>query len=153
MSSLPITIYEYIKMDHRKVDHLFKQFEESNIQERKQEIVAMIIQELLVHAHSEEDTFYKVLEKHYESEEEALHGEEEHKEIEAEIKVIVESKTFDAAWEKKVQKLKRLVEHHVKEEEGMIFTKAKKVISDEQALALKEQMHHLKGQLLAEMKE
>ena len=61
MSALPITIYEYLKTDYKKVADLFKQFEESEIKERKQAIVQMIIIELTVHAKSEEQTFYKAL--------------------------------------------------------------------------------------------
>lgn len=153
MSSLPITIYEYIKMDHQKVADLFSQFEKSDLQERKKEIITMIMKELVLHNHSEQDTFYKALEKHYESESEALHGRKEHAEVDEQIKLIADSMSFGAAWEKKVFKLKEMIDHHVKEEESDVFKKAKKVLSDEEALALKEQMHYRKGQLLAQIKE
>lgn len=151
MSSLPITIYEYLKMDHKKVDNLFKQFEDSNLKERRKEIVDLILQELFVHLTSEQETFYAILEKHYESEKEALHGREEHEEIEAQIKLIKEASHMDASYDKKVMTLKDIVQHHVKEEEGDMFDKAKAVFSDEEALVIKEQMHSLKGKLLEKL--
>jgi hypothetical protein len=139
-------IYEYLKMDHEKVAHLFKLFKKSQIIERKKEIVALLTKELIVHAHSEQETFYKALEQHMQSKEEALHGDKEHKEIEEQIKVINDASGVQ--WEKAVLKLKELVDHHVKDEEGPLFDKAKEVLSKEEALILKEQMHYLKGAFL-----
>ena len=37
--------------------------------------------------------------------------------MDEQIKLIVDSTSFGAAWEKKVLKLKEMVDHHVKEEE------------------------------------
>ncbi|KTC66639.1 DNA nickase [Legionella adelaidensis] len=139
-------IYEYLKMDHRKVDHLFKLFEKSKSKERQQEIVSFISQELLVHAHSEQETFYKALFQYPETQDIALHGEKEHKEIEEQIQII--NKSLGSHWKEEVLKLKEIVEHHVKEEEGKIFRKAKSVLSDREAIILKEKMHYLKGKFL-----
>ncbi|MBA3535900.1 MAG: hemerythrin domain-containing protein [Tatlockia sp.] len=141
-------IYDYLKLDHANVAQLFKYFEKSDSSSRQQQIVAVICQELFVHAKSEQDTFYKVLENYETTKEMASHGEKEHSEIYEQIKKINESKGVDAAWKKKVIKLKELVEHHVKEEEGAIFRKAKKVLTEEEAYILKEKMHYLKMQLL-----
>ncbi|WP_454783558.1 hemerythrin domain-containing protein [Legionella sp. WA2022007384] len=146
-------IYEYLKMDHDHVAHLFDQFEQSELPTRRKQIVALIAQELLIHAHSEQETFYKAL-KHYDlTKEEATHGKKEHKEIENQIKLILHSTEYGAPWVNKVNKLKRIVEHHVSEEEGTIFDKAKKVLSREEAYDIKEQMHYLKQQLFLSLQE
>lgn len=139
-------IYDYLKMDHEKVAHLFKLFEKSKILKRKQEIVSRITTELLVHAHAEQEILYKKLLQFHESAEDVLHGEKEHKEIEEQIKKINSAK--GASWEKAVLKLKDLVEHHVKEEEHEMFKQAKKVLSKDDALILKEKVHYLKGSFL-----
>lgn len=141
-------IYDYLKLDHEQVSQLFKFFEKSDSSARQQQIAAMICQELVIHADSEQDTFYKALENHETTKDLASHGKKEHQEIEDQIRKIQETKGVDAAWKKKVTKLKDLVEHHVREEEGPIFRKAKKVLSDEEAYILKEKMHYLKMQLL-----
>lgn len=146
-------IYQYLKLDHDHVDQLFTQFEKSELPPRKKQIVALIAQELLIHAHSEQETFYEAL-KHFSStKDDASHGKKEHKEIENQIGIILHSKEFGAAWVKNVKKLKEIVQHHVKEEEGTIFRKAQNVLSDEEALELKEQMHYLKQQLLLSLQE
>lgn len=146
-------IYDYLKLDHDEVSKLFKQFEKADSKIRRQQIVAMICQELVLHAHSEQETFYKILEQFKTAEDEVLHGEGEHKEIEEQIKKVLTTKEFGSAWVEKVKKLKELVEHHVKEEEGKIFKRAKKVLSEYDALVIKEQMHYLKQQLVQKMKK
>lgn len=148
-----MNIYEYLKLDHEHVAKLFKQFEASDLPERKHQIVELISQELLIHAHSEQETFYKALKQFESTEEEAMHGQEEHQEIEAQIKLVMSSKEFGASWVKKVEKLKEIVEHHVREEEGPIFRHAKKVLTEEDAYVLKEQMHYLKQHLLLALKK
>lgn len=144
-------IYDYLKLDHEKVNQLFKQFENTKNKERRVQIVTLICQELLVHAKSEEDTFYNVLEHHSKSQGEAFHGEIEHVDIKQQIDVILGSEGTETGWLKQVEKLKKLVVHHVKEEEGTLFKKAKKVLSDTDALRLKEQMHYLKQHYLRKL--
>ena len=141
-------IYEYLKLDHQKVDKLFKQFEDTEDYDLKFQIVALIIQELFVHAESEQATFYKALEQFEISKSEGLHGEKEHAEIEEKMDELGKSVNPTKAWEKKVLELKKLVQHHVKEEEGKMFSKAKKVLSKEQTYVIKEQMHYLKSKML-----
>lgn len=141
-------IYDYLKWDHEQVSQLFKQFEKSDLEVRKKQIMALIAQELLIHAQSEQETFYQTLENYPETRDVALHGREEHQEITDLINLIVSANKFGAAWEKKVIELKNIVEHHVNEEEGEIFKKAKKVLSEDDAYILKEKMHYLKQQLL-----
>ncbi|RUQ84979.1 hemerythrin domain-containing protein [Legionella septentrionalis] len=139
-------IYDYLKKDHRKVSDLFKQFADAKTHERKKEIIDFLAQELLVHARSEQDTFYKLLESFNESKEEVLHGRKEHQDIEKQLKEVMNSMDSMADLEKKVQKLKEIVEHHVDEEESEIFDQAKDVLSEEDAYMIKEQMHDRKVQ-------
>lgn len=138
-------IYDYLKMDHRKVSDLFKQFKKTESFERKKEIIDFLARELLIHAKSEEETFYKVLEKFSESRADALHGEKEHKDIEDQLNIVMShAKETKAELVNKVEKLQEIVDHHVEEEESEIFDKAKEVLSQAEACAIKEKMHHRK---------
>ncbi|MFJ1269955.1 hemerythrin domain-containing protein [Legionella lytica] len=136
-------IYDYLKMDHDKVAHLFKLFEQSTLESRKREIVALINKELIVHAHAEQEIFYRALEKFPETRDIAQHGEQEHRELEAQLQKI--NTASQEQWNTEVLVLKELVEHHVKDEEQEMFNQAKSVISEENALMLKEKVHYLKG--------
>lgn len=146
-----MNIYEYLKMDHEHVSDLFKQFSESDLMIRKQQIMAMIARELTVHAESEEATFYKVLEQFDVSKEDAEHGQKEHKDIEDKISLIMNATTYGSPWIKKVERLQEIVEHHVYEEEHSIFKRAREVLSEHEAYDLKEQMHYLKQKLLKKL--
>lgn len=146
-------IYDYLKMDHDHVQKLFKQFENTKSSDRQVQIITMVAQELLVHAKSEQETFYKALEPHFEARSEVLHGRKEHAEIEEQIIVILDSNKKGPDWYKKVEKLKEIVNHHVKDEEGNIFKQAKKVLSDKEAYVLKERMHYLKQNLLRRLEK
>lgn len=143
-------IYEYLKLDHRKVDKLFALYENSPSEKNKLEIIAMLNKELTVHAISEEETFYKILEQYRESQKDTLHGEKEHKEIKDKLAEIMQINSPNEILDKKVHELKKIVEHHVSEEEGKIFKEAKNVLSKEEAYILKEQMHDLKGKIILE---
>lgn len=143
-------IYDYLKMDHEHVAKLFKQFEKSTLIERKKQIVALISQELMAHAQSEQETFYNTLKQFDSIQDDAQHGQKEHQEIEHQITLVLHTQQFGKQWEKEVEKLKELVTHHVNEEEGKLFREAKKVLSEEDAFIIKEQMHYLKQQLLRE---
>jgi len=141
-------IYDYLEMDHKKVDQLFKQFKKAPNKERQMEIIQFLGQELLVHAKSEEKTFYQTLSQHQRTKEQAVHGRKEHHEIEDKTKQLLTTKNKEHQLKKEVETLQDLVEHHVSDEEGKIFRKAKQVLSDEDALILKEMMHREKQKLL-----
>ncbi|KTD45603.1 DNA nickase [Legionella rubrilucens] len=141
-------IYDYIKMDHQKVNQLFKQFSKVASDQRKTEIAAMIARELLVHAKSEQETFYKALERHAAAKEDIQHARKEHKDIEDKIHAIMTPAKVTAKWQDAVKALQDLVEHHVKEEENTLFDEGKDRLTEGEACALKEKMHYLKQKLL-----
>ncbi|KTD30172.1 MULTISPECIES: hemerythrin domain-containing protein [Legionella] len=139
-------IYDYLKLDHEHVTHLFELFENSDYSLHRKQIADLLIDELLLHAHAEQETFYKALLRD-ETFKLVQHSKKEHREIEEQIKRIQTTKKLDSEWVKKVKKLKEIVDHHVKEEEGSLFRQAKNILSDEDAYRLKELMHYLKMQL------
>jgi hemerythrin superfamily protein len=146
-------IYDYLKSDHDYVSKLFKQFEKSKLAERRKQIADLIVEELIIHAHSEQETLYKVLQQFDFIKDTVAHSQKEHQEIENQINKIINSEDTGASLTKKVEKLKELVDHHVREEEHEIFKQAKKVLSEEEAYEIKEQMHYLKQHLKMKMEK
>jgi hemerythrin superfamily protein len=142
-------IYDYIKADHKKVAGLFKQFEKAPSDKARKEFVTFIAQELVLHLEAEQETFYKELEKHSESVDEALHGDKEHTEIEQQLSIVLSSINSDNLQDE-MKKLKEFVEHHVKDEENKIFKEAQKIFSDEDAYILRERMHDMKEKILTQ---
>lgn len=141
-------IYQYLKLDHKKVAKLFDLYESSTSEKNKFDIIEMLNKELTLHAVSEEEIFYKALAHNHKSKKEALHGEKEHQQIKGILSEIIKISTINNLLDAKIQELKKIVEHHVSEEEGEMFKEAKEVFTTEEAYVLKEKMHFLKGKLI-----
>lgn len=138
-------IYNYLKKDHRLVADLMEQVCETMDQKKREQLYMQIREELTIHADTEEKTFYAAIEEKggKQLQEKEEHAEEEHDEIRKFISQIDAAKSKDE-WLIAFGELKHAVEHHVEEEEGEIFEKARKVISDAQAVKLAEEMDALK---------
>lgn len=140
-------IYNYLKKDHRKVADLMEQVCDTSDISKRMFLYENIREELSIHAKTEEQTFYKALEtkggKMLQEKEE--HAEEEHDEIRKFLKEIDAAEPESDAWLIAFGGLKHAVEHHVEEEEGEIFEKARKVISEKQAVQLAQEMEALKA--------
>lgn len=126
--------------DHQKVKGLFSKFEklkDSEGDEEKTDIVATICNELKIHTAIEEEIFYPAVRKAIDDADlmdEALVEHAGAKELIAQLKAMdPEDDLYDA----KVTVLGEQIDHHVKEEEGTMFPKAKKAKVDTAALGTK----------------
>jgi hemerythrin superfamily protein len=133
--------------DHRTVDELFKRFEKTGDRAYKTrgELVEKMIRELSIHAAIEEQVFYpRLREAGREIKDEVLEGLEEHhliKELCAELeKMSPEQERFEA----KVTVLTEVVRHHVEEEEGEMFPRARKALPAEELVELGEALEAAK---------
>jgi hypothetical protein len=90
-------------------------------------------QELLPHAHAEDRVFYSQIEQPEETRDLVLEAREEHRLIEQVLTELDEMDAGGEEWGPKLKVLKEMIEHHVEEEEGEQFKKAKKELSSEQA--------------------
>lgn len=120
--------------DHDEVEKLFKQFKKSN--GRKAEIVQRICTALTVHAEIEEEIFYPAMRDALAAKDESLMDEAavEHETIRNLVEEIQDSGSDDEMLAARMKVLCEYVTHHVKEEEGKIFPKAKKARLDLDAL-------------------
>ena len=124
--------------DHKKVKKLFSDFEklreEEGSDENKSAIVEQICNELKIHAELEEEIFYPAVRKAIEDSalmDEALVEHAGAKELIAQLE---DANPGDDLYGAKVTVLGEQIKHHVKEEEGEMFPKAKKAKVDTEAL-------------------
>ena len=135
-----------LKADHAEVKKLFTEFEKARKQddeETRREIVESVCQALTVHATIEEEIFYPAFRDTKGMEDLLDEAEVEHTSLKTLVGELEEASPGDELYDAKVKVLAEYVEHHVKEEEGEIFPKAKKSDVDLDAL----------GEALAERKE
>lgn len=141
-------IYEYLKKDHRLVSDLMEQVVETDNAAERERLFNKIYNELSIHADTEERTFYAELQERggKQLQEKEEHAEHEHDEIRKFLEECHSTDIESGDWMLSFGQLKHAVEHHVEEEEGEIFEKAKKVISESRAEELAVEMEKLKQQ-------
>lgn len=140
--------------DHKKVKKLFKEFEklkESGSDDDKLEIVSEICTELSIHAQLEEEIFYPAIRQAIDDDDlmdEAIIEHAGAKELIAQLESTDPSEPF---YDAKVTVLGEEIDHHVEEEEGEMFVKAKK--SKLNMADLGSEMARRKEMLMAEMEQ
>lgn len=130
-----------LTQDHKDVKKLFKQYdkmvEDGAEDGERQALAEQICEMLTVHATIEEEIFYPAARDALEEQDLLDEAEVEHasaKDLIAQIQA--GSPTNDDLFDAKVKVLGEYIDHHVKEEEGEMFPKARKSDLDLEALGL-----------------
>ncbi len=125
---------ELLTTDHKAVKRLFETYQKSLDKESdSKELIALankICAELTVHAQVEEELLYPAMRKSFDTSELIDEAAVEHATVKALIEQITSGNRRDSLYDAKVKVLGEYVDHHVKEEEGEIFPKAKKLKLD-----------------------
>lgn len=121
---MPDDAIEMLKMDHRKVEELFEEFENTQAKQMKAQIAAKICLELRVHTQLEEEILYP--DAHHEIEHDLVdEAVVEHASAKDLIAQIEAGSPDDHLYDAKMKVLKEYIKHHVKEEEEEMFPKLK----------------------------
>jgi hemerythrin superfamily protein len=112
---------EMLKQDHRKVEELFKQFEETEDDNIKEQICEMTIHELETHAALEEEIFYPAAQPHVDDQELIDEAREEHHVVKLLLGELKKMSAGDERYDAKYKVLAESVKHHVEEEESELF--------------------------------
>ncbi|MFN2493000.1 MAG: hemerythrin domain-containing protein [Pyrinomonadaceae bacterium] len=123
--------FELLKNDHRKVSQLFEELESASGQQKTQ-LFSRLKGELDLHAHIEEKIFYPALENTEAAREITLEAYEEHKVVKDLLAELAGGGAPNDEWDAKLTVLKENVEHHVDEEEGELFSKARQALTRDQ---------------------
>ncbi|MBA3768299.1 MAG: hemerythrin domain-containing protein [Acidobacteria bacterium] len=126
--------FELMKQDHKKVSGIFEKLEPTTERgvKTREELFAQLNQELSIHARVEEEIFYPAIKEAKETRDITLEAYEEHIVVKQLLAELDEMPKDDETWGAKLKVLKENVEHHVEEEEGEMFPKAREVLSPEQ---------------------
>lgn len=126
---------EIIKRDHRKVEELFKEYEDSdeNAFDTRTQIVERIIRELKLHTEMEEVILYPRVEEVFNDKDDKLVEEAyaEHEVIKRILEELSVTHPEDPQFDARVKVLNENVAHHVTEEEQELLPKVADQVSDE----------------------
>lgn len=146
-----MNVYDLLKEDHKKVAAIFEKLEPTTERALKtrEELFNKLNSELEVHTAVEEKILYPVLKKAAETRDITFEAFEEHHVIKELLEELSATPKDTEEWTAKLTVLKENVEHHVEEEEGEMFKKARKILTDKEADELGAQMEAAKTQLAA----
>ena len=142
--------------DHRNVKKMFKEYEElthsraANAQQKKRELANQICTELTVHAQIEEEIFYPALREAISETDLLDEAEVEHGSAKELIAQIESATDVDEKFDAKVIVLGEYIDHHVKEERGEIFPKARSARKLD-LVSMRDELMTRKEELMGEM--
>jgi hemerythrin superfamily protein len=142
-------VYKLLKTDHDKVKAIFKELGETTERALKTrgDLFSTLKSELTIHSDAEETYFYPRLALAEETHELTVESLEEHRLVKTLLAELDADDKGTEQWAAKLKVLQENVEHHVKEEEGTLFKKAKKILSKEDAESIAEEIETFKGHL------
>jgi hemerythrin-like domain-containing protein len=141
-----------LKTDHDKVKKLLAELESTTERgvKTREELFATIKGELTVHEVIEEEIFYPELKAHPKAKEIVLEGIEEHDVVNSLMGQLEDLPVDDETWGPKAKVMKENIEHHIEEEEGEMFSKARQVFDASELADLGERMAQRKQSAMEE---
>ena len=144
--------FALLTADHKRVKSLFKEFEslkDEGDDDQKATLVETICNELTVHAQIEEEIFYPALRDAIDDEDLMDEADVEHASAKQLIAQLEQLEVGGDHYDATVTVLGEYIDHHVKEEEGEMFSKARK--ADIDSAVLGEEMAVRKAELKEEL--
>ncbi|MGI8731911.1 MAG: hemerythrin domain-containing protein [Pyrinomonadaceae bacterium] len=139
--------FTLLKNDHKTVAGLMEKIDGTTERaiKTRDELFTQLKTELDIHAMIEETILYPVLEKADPTHEITLEAYEEHRLVKQLLGELESESKETEEWTAKFTVLKENVEHHVEEEEGEMFKKARKVLSEDELETLGARLEEAKG--------
>jgi hypothetical protein len=143
----PMDALAMLKADHAKMRELLQQLESTTDRgvKTRGELFATIKGELTVHEIIEEEIFYPTLERHPKAKDIVLEGFQEHHVVDLLMRELEDLDVTDETWGAKAKVMQENVEHHMEEEEGDMFQKARQIFDRDELIELGERMAERKA--------
>lgn len=127
------SIYDAIREDHDSHRKLLKEIgDTSGDSEKRRTAWAKFYEDVKAHAAAEEETFYSKLISQTWGQDAARHSVHEHQQLDDIMEELNEKDMSSSGWLTRFKTLKHDYEHHMEEEENEVFTRAQKVIGEEE---------------------
>jgi hemerythrin-like domain-containing protein len=139
-----------LKTDHDRMKKMLDEGESTTERgvKTRTELLTTIKRELTVHERIEEEIFYPALKEHPKARDIVLEGYEEHHVVDEIMGELEATDVSDETWGAKFKVMKENIEHHIEEEEGEMFKKARQVFERKELEDLGVRMMELKDAAL-----
>jgi iron-sulfur cluster repair protein YtfE (RIC family) len=137
---------DLLEQDHRKVKKMLAEGEKTTerAEVTRSELYATLRREMETHERIEEEIFYPALKAHPKARDIVLEGLEEHHVVDEIMGELGQTDVTDETWAAKFSVMRENIEHHIEEEEGDMFPKARQAFEKEELEALGDKMLELK---------
>ena len=134
--------------DHKTVKKILDDLESTTERgvKTRDELFTRFKKEMQVHEAIEEEILYPALKEHEKAKDIALEGYEEHHVVDQIMTELDGLSYDDETWGAKLKVMKENIEHHIEEEEGEMFEKARQIFSKEELEKMGERMEARKKQ-------
>ena len=123
-------IFNLLKADHDKVKGLLQKIEATEGPSELDDLLGQLEQELTLHSRLEEQHFYPALQHDSQTQDLIPEALKEHQRVDQVLEDLMDMLPEGQDWDETLKELKKLVEHHVAEEENTIFPKAQQVLGE-----------------------
>ena len=139
-----------LEKDHAKVKELMGKLEKTTAPKEREELFGRLKANLQVHEIIEEEIFYPTLKQHPRAKDIVLEGIEEHNVVDRLMGELSAMATKSETWGPKCKVMIENIEHHIEEEEGEMFRKARQVFDRNELEELGERMTRRKTEATAD---
>lgn len=125
---MPETVFEVLKREHKEIKRLLKRADTDPRQ------FSHLAQKLTMHVQTEEDVLYTPLRNDRHLHSMILEGFAEHHVVDLIMREIERSKTGTDEWHAKLKVMKENLEHHIEEEEEVLFPQAESILGSDRSI-------------------
>jgi hemerythrin-like domain-containing protein len=141
-----------LEQDHRKVKEILTKLDDSSegAKKTREKLFEQLRMEIKVHETIEEEILYPTFQKQAKLKEIVLEGYEEHGVADILLGDMEELPVDDEVWSAKLSVMKENIEHHIEEEEGEMFKKARQIFDKAELEELGQRMEQRKMEAMQE---
>lgn len=139
-----MNIYEILEQDHQTVLGLLDSLVATDDLKESEKLINKIASELIPHSRAEEAVLYNSIRDISTASEVVAHSYGEHMKAEALLRSLQVTGAIKVNWTEGGKKLKEALSHHIQEEQTKVFSAAKKLFTEEEAVSMGEVFNKLK---------
>ena len=141
-------IHAFIKQQHDEARELMQQITDTSDSELRAELLDELKKSILLHARTEEATYYEAMKEFKELKEKAHHSQEEHETVEDIFAQLDKVRSDNDQFLILFGEVKMGLAHHMHEEEDELFPKTKRLFGKQRSNELGDEMQELQGEYL-----
>jgi hemerythrin superfamily protein len=144
-------VFELLRRDHQNVRALLDEIEGAEDDRAREGLFAQLVDELEAHSQAEDDVFYSSIEDVAALADKIDDARHEHDDVESMLEELDGIAVSEHDWLEKVREIRLLIEHHIREEETVVFPRAREALGEGEARRLGREFLHARRMVTEEV--